>query len=128
MDTQGVFDTNTSQHKSTCLFSLSVMLSSVQIFNIKQDITADALRHLELYTEFGHLLSQSSESGSQNGHKAFQELIFLVRDWPNPQENHYGWEGGRLKLEGQGSISPLRIGATRQCKIGLAWVLRRNSH
>lgn len=98
MDTQGVFDVNSTLEESKSLFSLSVLLSSVQIFNVKDNINADNLRHLEIFAEFSRVISGTEMHTRHNG-EAFQELLFLVRDWPNPEQNSYGWEGGQKKLD-----------------------------
>lgn len=103
MDTQGVFDRNTTLKDSTSIFSLSVLLSSVQIFNVKQNIQADDLRHLELFVEFGRLIKTEHNPGCPE--KPFQDLIFLVRDWSYHAENSYGWEGGQKVLEKQVHLS-----------------------
>lgn len=43
-----------------------------------------------MFTEYAnHVLQQTNE-------KAFQKLLFIVRDWPNPQDNDYGWGGQKL--------------------------------
>lgn len=95
IDTQGVCDTNTTVKDCTSIFALSVVLSSIQIFNVKQNIQGDDLSQLELFTEFGRLLSaEGSDGTSQNNLKPFQNLVYLVRDWAYPEEIPYGWDGG----------------------------------
>lgn len=87
LDTQGIFDDQSSVRDCTTIFALSMMLSSVQCYNLKENIREDDLQHLELFTEYGRLaLEQSSE-------KPFQKLVFIVRDWPFPFETDYGWNG-----------------------------------
>lgn len=89
-DTQGIFDSRSSIQDCTTIFALSTLLSSVQCFNIMQNIQEDDLQHLELFTEYGRLaLEQSSE-------KPFGKLLFIVRDWPYAFENDYGWHGQRV--------------------------------
>lgn len=49
-------------------------------------IQEDHIQNLNLFTEYGRLaLEQTNE-------KAFQKLIFIVRDWPFPYENGYGYQ------------------------------------
>lgn len=87
LDTQGVFDDQSSVRDCTTIFALSMMLSSVQCYNIMQNIKEDDLQHLELFTEYGRLaLEQTKE-------KPFQKLLFIVRDWPFAFETNYGWDG-----------------------------------
>lgn len=55
-----------------------------------QNIKEDDLQHLQLFTEYGrHALQQSNE-------KPFQQLLFIVRDWPYAFETDYGWHGQRV--------------------------------
>jgi len=90
LDTQGVFDDQSSVKDCTTIFSLSMMLSSVQCYNLMQNIQEDDLQHLELFTEYGRLaLEQTNE-------KPFQNLLFIVRDWPFAFETEYGWPGQQV--------------------------------
>lgn len=92
MDSQGVFDMNSTVKDSTRVFALSILLSSVQIFNVKQNIQGDDLGHLELFAEFGRLVNSSgSQENSEISQTPFQDLTFLVRDWPYPTQNAFGW-------------------------------------
>lgn len=63
------------------------MMSSVQCFNVMQNIREDHLQHLELFTEYGRLALEQSNV------KPFQKLLFIVRDWPYAYETNYGWNG-----------------------------------
>lgn len=90
IDTQGIFDSRTSMRECVTIFALSTLLSSVQCFNLMQNIKEDDLQHLELFTEYGRLaLEQSHE-------KPFQQLLFIVRDWPYAFETDFGWHGKRV--------------------------------
>lgn len=98
MDTQGVFDTETNLKDSTSIFSFSVLLSSVQIFNVKGQINGDDLSHLELFSQYGRLLGKNaSQPGGSS--EAFQDLVFLIRDWRYGSDVPYGWEGGQCIIE-----------------------------
>ncbi len=48
MDTQGLFDTNTPAEVNARIFSMSVLISSVQIFNIHKQIAEDHLEYLKV--------------------------------------------------------------------------------
>lgn len=88
LDTQGVFDNSTTTKECVGIFSLSTLLSSVQVYNIMQQIREDDLQHLELFTQYGRLIS------SNHCTSAFQNLLFVIRDWQYPTEHPWGFEGG----------------------------------
>lgn len=93
IDTQGTFDHKTSIENCTMIFALSTLLSSVQIFNVMQNIQENDLQHLQLFSEFGKLAAKNA------GNKPFQKLHFLVRDWSYHTEYSYGSEGGSKYLQ-----------------------------
>lgn len=89
MDTQGSFDNNSSIRDCATIFALSVLLSSVQCYNVMRNIREDDLQFLHLFTEYGKIsLDNPTE-------KPFQSLLFIVRDWPFKDENNFGWNGGK---------------------------------
>ncbi|XP_055309313.1 atlastin-like [Sitodiplosis mosellana] len=90
LDTQGIFDDQSSVRDCTTIFALSMMLSSVQCYNVMQNIKEDDLQHLELFTEYGRLALEESTL------KPFQKLLFIVRDWPYAFETDYGWHGQKI--------------------------------
>lgn len=101
MDTQGIFDDKSSVKECTTIFALSTMLSSVQCYNVMQNIQESDLHHLEFFTEYGRLAAQQS--------KPFQKLLFIVRDWPNAFETPYGAGGQKVIdefLKDKGEHSP----------------------
>lgn len=93
LDTQGTFDSHSTVKDCATVFALSTMLSSVQIYNLSQNIQEDDLQHLQLFTEYGRLAL------ADTGSKPFQKLEFLVRDWSFPYEAEYGPVGGAKILE-----------------------------
>ncbi|KAL1421936.1 hypothetical protein MTO96_003929 [Rhipicephalus appendiculatus] len=88
MDTQGTFDCESTMKESTTIFSLSMMTSSVQIYNVMNNIKEDDLQHLQFFAEYGRLAQKEKEGN------AFQKLLFLVRDWNWPHEREFGSIGG----------------------------------
>jgi atlastin len=53
VDTQGMFDSETSQMLTASIFGLSTLLSSRQIYNVDKRVQEDNLQHLALFTEYG---------------------------------------------------------------------------
>ncbi|XP_038634305.1 atlastin-1 isoform X1 [Scyliorhinus canicula] len=99
MDTQGTFDSQSTLRDSATVFALSTMISSMQVYNLSQNIQEDDLQHLQLFTEYGRLAMEETFQ------KPFQSLIFLVRDWSFPYEFNYGLDGGTRFLEKRLKIS-----------------------
>ncbi|XP_015225141.1 PREDICTED: atlastin-1-like [Cyprinodon variegatus] len=99
MDTQGTFDSQSTLRDSATVFALSTMISSMQVYNISQNVQEDDLQHLQLFTEYGRLAMEETFL------KPFQSLIFLVRDWSFPYEFPYGQEGGIKFLEKRLKVS-----------------------
>ncbi|XP_058134400.1 atlastin-2 isoform X6 [Dasypus novemcinctus] len=93
MDTQGAFDSQSTIKDCATVFALSTMTSSVQVYNLSQNIQEDDLQHLQLFTEYGRLAMEEIYQ------KPFQTLMFLIRDWSYPYEHSYGLEGGKHFLE-----------------------------
>ncbi|KAM6940133.1 atlastin-2 [Xenentodon cancila] len=93
IDTQGAFDSQSTIKDCATLFALSTMTSSVQVYNLSQNVQEDDLQHLQLFTEYGRLAMEEVYE------KPFQTLMFLIRDWSYPYEHPYGLEGGQRFLE-----------------------------
>ncbi|XP_076026804.1 atlastin-2 isoform X1 [Genypterus blacodes] len=93
IDTQGAFDSQSTIKDCATLFALSTMTSSVQVYNLSQNVQEDDLQHLQLFTEYGRLAMEEVYE------KPFQTLMFLIRDWSYPYEHPYGLEGGRSFLD-----------------------------
>ncbi|XP_040826627.1 atlastin-3 isoform X1 [Ochotona curzoniae] len=93
MDTQGAFDSQSTVKDCATIFALSTMTSSVQIYNLSQNIQEDDLQQLQLFTEYGRLAMDEIFQ------KPFQTLMFLVRDWSFPYEYSYGLQGGMAFLD-----------------------------
>ncbi|XP_076014874.1 atlastin-2-like [Genypterus blacodes] len=93
VDTQGAFDSQSTIKDCATVFALSTMTSSVQVYNLSQNIQEDDLQHLQLFTEYGRLAMEEIYL------KPFQSLMFLIRDWSYPYEHGYGLGGGNSFLE-----------------------------
>ncbi|XP_056590678.1 atlastin-2 isoform X2 [Triplophysa dalaica] len=100
LDTQGAFDSQSTIKDCATLFALSTMTSSVQVYNLSQNVQEDDLQHLQLFTEYGRLAMEEIYL------KPFQSLMFLLRDWSYPYEHAYGLSGGNQFLEKRLQVKP----------------------
>jgi atlastin len=96
MDTQGLFDNETSPADNSRIFALGTLISSVQVLNLVGIIQEDQLQYLQFATEFAKFAAQDSRGEAG---KAFQNLLFLIRDWNNPDEYEFGTGGGEQYLK-----------------------------
>ena len=53
VDTQGMFDNETTMALTASIFGLSTLLSSYQIYNVDKRIQEDNLQQLALFSEYG---------------------------------------------------------------------------
>jgi len=108
VDTQGMFDHETTVGLTAAIFGLSTLLSSYQIYNVDKRIQEDNLQQLALFSEYGRMAFEAEEkaadmgtadegeekaeakkdTGAAEGKKVskahpFQKIEFLVRDWQN---------------------------------------------
>ncbi|XP_070497913.1 atlastin-like [Chironomus tepperi] len=92
MDTQGLFDTDTTTAENSKIFSLSTLISSIQILNIFNILQEDQLQYLQFATEYARYGSSDSDKSP------FQDLLILIRDWNGVDEYRYGLRGGNAYL------------------------------
>lgn len=92
MDTQGLFDHKSTSNDNSRIFSLSTMISSMQILNLHNIIQEDQLQYLQFATEYARYASSDNEKSP------FQNLMILIRDWNSPEEYKYGIRGGNAYL------------------------------
>ena len=101
MDTQGIFDHNTSERNQTFLGTFSFLLSSFMFFNVDKGIKTP---HLDSIYKFATNLRGSDGSFMMQK----DSLLFIVRDWMNVETDDddddsdddeqsfpYGLEGGK---------------------------------
>ena len=58
MDTQGMFDNESTMTLTAQIFGLSTLVSSFQIYNVDKRIQEDNLQHLALFSEYGRMALQ----------------------------------------------------------------------
>ena len=79
MDTQGAFDSQSTVKDCATVFALSLMISSVHIYNLMQNLQEDDLQHLHLFTEYGKIaLEDSPETPFQVESQAEQNEKCLI--------------------------------------------------
>ncbi|RLN66797.1 hypothetical protein BBJ29_000039 [Phytophthora kernoviae] len=87
IDTQGMFDSETSQMLTASIFGLSTLLSSYQIYNVDKRVQEDNLQHLALFTEYGRMaLFGDAKSSSLNDHVALDRAQSSVSTTPSLQK------------------------------------------
>jgi atlastin len=109
IDTQGMFDHETTMALTASIFGISTLLSSYQIYNVDKRIQEDNLQQLALFSEYARTAvgvdetrkaSSASETieVSDDGRvmagvdkpKPFQHIEFLVRDWQHFDDEEDG--------------------------------------
>lgn len=85
VDSQGMFDNETTMSLTASIFGLSTLLSSYQIYNVDKRIQEDNLQQLALFSEYARLAVEGTDSlqakDGEERPKPFQTMEFLVRDW-----------------------------------------------
>src|SRR5690349_22065419 len=61
IDTQGLFDNETSPADNSRIFALGTLISSIQILNLVGIIQEDQLQYLQFATEFAKFAAQDSQ-------------------------------------------------------------------
>jgi len=79
VDTQGMFDHETTMSLTASIFGFSTLLSSYQIYNVDKRIQEDNLQQLALFSEYAKTAVASD--GEEKDGKPFQRMEFLLRDW-----------------------------------------------
>ncbi|RLN79792.1 hypothetical protein BBJ28_00026743 [Nothophytophthora sp. Chile5] len=109
IDTQGMFDSETSQMLTASIFGLSTLLSSYQIYNVDKRVQEDNLQHLALFTEYGRMAlfgdskpsndklsmlkrAQSSASSTRSLQKTVSSASDKTHEGPETEED----EGSNL--------------------------------
>nr|XP_039274806.1 atlastin-3-like [Styela clava] len=86
MDTQGLFDSNSDRRLCTQIFALSTLLSSIQVFNLSQQIQENDLEYLQCFTEY----ARAAQAAKASHGPSFQKLMFVIRDWQELEDHDYG--------------------------------------
>ncbi|CBY11617.1 unnamed protein product [Oikopleura dioica] len=89
LDTQGIFSMNSDYSESVAIFAISLLLSSMQLYNIRGNMTRNDLEHLRLFASFGKMIMEMNPTAELT---PFQHLAFVIRDWDLDDE--LGLEAG----------------------------------
>ncbi|XP_070497343.1 uncharacterized protein [Chironomus tepperi] len=92
VDTHGLFDNVTSSMDNSRIFTLDILISSIQVFNLSGVIQDDHLQFLQSAIECAKFASKKE---IKKDAKYFQNLVFLIRDWNNTEEFYYGIDDGQ---------------------------------
>lgn len=65
MDTQGAFDQQSTVKDCATVFALSTMISSLQVYNLQNNIHEDDLANLQFFAEYGKLVLDDEENTSK---------------------------------------------------------------
>lgn len=74
LDTQGIFDNESTMKENTMTFSISMMIASVQCYNVMQRVQENDLQNLHFFSEYGELVMRE---GQFHG-TPFQKLPFFL--------------------------------------------------
>lgn len=72
MDTQGMFDSETTQMLTACIFGLSTLISSYVVYNLPNRIQEDYLQNLALFSEYGRRVLEEQERSKRENEAAAQ--------------------------------------------------------
>lgn len=88
VDTQGLFDNDTTSGDNAKVFSLTSLLSSIQIINLSGNIREDELQYVSFAMEFAKYATPKMG-------KPYQNVTFLIRDWQCEEDFEFGHKGGK---------------------------------
>ncbi|XP_078494774.1 atlastin-2-like [Ciona intestinalis] len=97
MDTQGMFDTKTTATDCSTIFALSTLLSSVQIYNLTEQIQENDLQQFEVFTKYAKYAAEEKQHVNSST-TPFQSLMLLIRNWEKADFDS-NFKGGAKYLE-----------------------------
>jgi len=79
IDCQGLFDDQSTAQQNAIIYSLSSLLSSVMIYNLKEQIDESTLQQLYFHADYTQAIALDGENGIVSDR--VQDLIILIRDF-----------------------------------------------
>eukprot|EP00629_Pelagomonadales_sp_RCC1024_P017123 CAMPEP_0119264842 /NCGR_PEP_ID=MMETSP1329-20130426/3827_1 /TAXON_ID=114041 /ORGANISM="Genus nov. species nov., Strain RCC1024" /LENGTH=572 /DNA_ID=CAMNT_0007264635 /DNA_START=233 /DNA_END=1948 /DNA_ORIENTATION=- len=80
LDTQGLFDNETPMGLTSCIFGLSTLMSSYQIYNVANRIQEDNLQQLALFTEYGRMALEAQRAAKSAADLARTDFVARKRE------------------------------------------------
>ena len=113
MDTQGMFDNETTMNLTAQIFSISTLVSSFQIYNVQNSIGEDKMMHLALFSGYGRIAleppADTGKGGNQGKGKDREDDSDLEDDeegvheiWKDRSDSVSGDGEERMKRRGGG--------------------------
>ncbi|XP_078494353.1 uncharacterized protein LOC144749667 isoform X2 [Ciona intestinalis] len=97
MDTEGLFDKERNAKDSSTIFAMSTLLSSLQIYNVSDQLQESDLQHMQIFCNYT-MLAVGPTSKLPTTSAPFQTLMFLLRNW-SQMDYECGSKGGEQYLE-----------------------------
>ncbi|CAG7731006.1 unnamed protein product [Allacma fusca] len=85
LDCQGFADKKLGQEMEAAIFSLTSLLSSVMIYNVKSKMDEDILQKVQEFSKWASVVSTTVQE------KCKPHLLFLIRDFTFTQEFPFGF-------------------------------------
>ncbi|RWS12287.1 atlastin-3-like protein [Dinothrombium tinctorium] len=101
MDTEGLYGKDEIRGRWSHVFGISTAASSVQIFNLKEELTPRDMEELQVFVRLAELGIKADADQNKEATlkmKPFQKLWFLIRSWRYPEDYDYGEKGGKKYL------------------------------
>jgi len=89
MDCQGLFDDQTTPQQNAIIYSLSNLLSSVMIYNLKERIDEPTLQTLHFYSDYTNAIASADDIDGKVD--PFPKMIILIRDFPYFHDYEFGY-------------------------------------
>lgn len=102
MDTEGLYGKDEVRGRWSHVFGISTAASSIQIFNLKEELTPRDIEELQVFVRLAEIgIKPRGKKGGKKDPKLkpFQRLWFLIRSWRYPEDYEYGEKGGSKYLE-----------------------------
>lgn len=101
LKTKGICDNQINLQECKKVLAINMMISSVQCYNLMENIKENDLKNIEMLNEFGQV------SVKETHKKPFQKLFYIIRDWPALEIDH--GQHGHQKIDELMVTDPKKI-------------------